>query len=82
MKPPMKLYLLRRKPDDPIGYDEACGFVVAARSPHTARKLAARKHGDEGEGTWLRTEYSTCEEIAARTKFIIPTVVLRDFNAG
>jgi hypothetical protein len=84
MKPPLKLYLLRRADDDETyGYDEAHGFVVAARSPHTARKLAAQKHGDEGETTWLRPEYSTCTEIGdTKERIRVPHVVLRDFLAG
>ncbi len=43
----MNLYLLTRL--DECGYDECNGFVIAARSPVSARKIAEVNSGDESD---------------------------------
>lgn len=77
----LKFYLLKRNEGDHIYYDEAAGFVVAATSPLHARQIAADSAGDEGEGTWLDEQRSTCEQLQP-SQFPSPGVVLRDFHAG
>mgnify|MGYP001561315923 FL=1 len=75
----MKLYLLRRKRNGMLGYDEAHGMVVRARSASRARAIASENAGDEGATTWKDAERSSCS-------YLIPEgregLVLLDFNAG
>lgn len=78
----MDIWLLQRKGDD-LGFDENDGFVIAARSPSGARRLAAAEARDEGPTTWYRPEYSTCTRIGTTNyKIQIEQVILRSFNAG
>lgn len=73
----VNMYLLERIGD--IGYDEADGFVVAAKTGDEARQQAAERAGDEGAGTWLAPSLSTCEVIGAAQH---AGVFLRSFRAG
>lgn len=75
----MKLYLLKRMPEDGW-YDEANGFVVRAKSPRAARELAAEQCGDEGRGTWLNASTSTCMYLTDKNG--TAGVIMRDFSAG
>lgn len=73
----VNMYLLQRIGD--IGYDEADGFVVAAKTDDDARQQAAERAGDEGGGTWLAPSLSTCEVIGSGQQ---SGVFLRSFRAG
>jgi hypothetical protein len=64
----MKLWLLR--PIETEGdsdwepwYDKAFGHVVRAEDETDARRLAAKKNGDEGRDAWLNRNKSTCIEL-------------------
>jgi len=72
------LWLLTSKKDKP-SYDVTNGVVVRARSPHTARQLAAACRGDEGEDTWTNPQYSTCTRLKEEGG---DEVILIDFSAG
>ncbi len=76
----MKLYLLQNPDHDDRKHDIACGFVIRAKSPKEARKIASQQCGDEGPGTWLDPEMSSCLRIPVES--VHSEVILRDFNAG
>jgi len=69
----MKLYLLIL-PQDLRDFDCAIGFVVRAANEREARKLAADRHGDEGDEAWKLQ--ATCTELTVEGP---PGVILRDF---
>lgn len=77
----LKLYLMERA-DGRVDYDEAEGFIICARMPGEARKLAAQECGGEGEHVWLDPLSSTCRWIGRARIGTSVGVVLRDFNAG
>lgn len=57
----MKLYLLEAG----AGYDEYSGFVIRAKSPKAARKLAAEKCGEYTNGKdFLDPKKSTCTALS------------------
>lgn len=69
--------------NDPVGYDESAGHVIAARGEADARHIAATAAGDEGEGPWFderRSAVSYLGEAAAR--ITDPGIVLSDFRNG
>ena len=72
----MKLWVLSRR--DHCGYDEYDGFVVIAETETVARAFAASNAADEGGGTWLSDEHSSCTE----TTLGKPGMILGSFNAG
>jgi len=91
----MALWLLTRKRRDAsgnslIGWDEAAGFVVRARTSQEARNRVAH-HLDEGfdddvggpggerAATWLDPSKSSCVMLDPLGP---ERVILRDFNAG
>lgn len=82
----MRIWILR--PADGLGksdnpwkpdYDKAHGFVVRAKDPSEARRLAGDQAGDEGPSPWLSEEYSTCVELK---KSGVAGVLVRDFVNG
>ena len=73
----MKLFLLKRIDDS--GWDVNNGFVVREENENAARSRCSLERGDEGGGTWLSSEYSTCEEISPEGD---PEILLTDFHAG
>lgn len=76
----MKLFLLQNPDHDDRQYDIANGFVIAAETHHEARKIASQHCGDEGPGTWLDPEMSSC--VVLNPDKCKKEVILRDFNAG
>jgi hypothetical protein len=74
-------YLFLLTQDDPDGpkYDVAVGFVVRAKSPSAARRLAATKNGSEGKECWLDQKRSKCNVIY---KDGPDKIIMRDFNPG
>ena len=90
----MKLYLLERIDPFSAGHDEAYGFVIAAKSPVSARKIAQVNGGDEitrwdeekmcyvSHDTWTDPEKSSCRVIADECVFENECLVIRDFLAG
>ena len=58
----MKLYKLERAWNN-VGYDQCHAFVVRAKSPASARKIAANACADEGRAVWLSAAKSTCAEV-------------------
>lgn len=59
----LKLWLIERHDDGPY-YDCSDEFLVRARSPRAARKIAAQAtRGDEGAAPWLDPKRSPCKEI-------------------
>ena len=77
----MKLWLVRRT-DRCIGHDEAVGFVVAAKSPRGARRVASRVAGDEGGDFWRHSAKVNAKQIARESLFTEEHVVLRHFVNG
>lgn len=73
----MKFWILQRV--GKIGYDQAIGMVVEARTEIAARTLAAMNSGDERGDTWLDQNRSTCEELKPSKK---SRLVLLSFRAG
>jgi len=75
---------------DEIGWDEAIGFVVIARTEAEARRLAQAWGGDEcasfDESSdvpfWLDSPHVRCERIGVPRDASEPHIVLRSFNAG
>ncbi len=74
----MKLYIITAKQD--VGWDEYAGFVLYARSPKDARKLAATETEDREKNTWLNPRLSTLKELSSTSKN--EGVVMYDFKAG
>lgn len=81
-----KLYILRPAASFIVGtnpwepwYDKAFGFVVSAKSPAEARKLAAKERGNEGEAAWLEATYSSCKELKPSEK---SEVIMEDVQAA
>jgi len=62
-----------------IPYDCCHGFVIEAHDENEARAIADKKHGDEGEGTWLNPKWTFCIELIANGKV---GVILCDFYAA
>jgi hypothetical protein len=77
-RPQMKLWILKRLTDHPE-WDVNNGFVIRAETAEAARVLASQQRGDEGAGTWLKSEWSSCHELTIDGP---SEVVLTDFNAG
>ena len=65
----MKLWLLEANWDalkdgkTVWSYDMNVGLVIRAETEGEARRIAAVEPGTEPEGTWLSSEYGTCEEL-------------------
>lgn len=89
----MRLYLYifsRLAPSRPVGYDEAAGFVVRARSSSAARKLVAATPsyengpGAEGADVWRDPRHSRCRKLGEVTPgaAYAEGIVMRDFKAG
>lgn len=82
---PLRLYLLKRK-DQSIQYDVAYGFLICARSPAQARKIASARPEARSlysDNIWKDASAVTCRCIAKETNaFSRPGLVLCDFNAG
>lgn len=78
----MKLFLLERITtiDSPV-YDCNDGFVVAAKTSHSARKIARGCAGDEGALVWVDARESTCQCIAEKTNEK-QGIILTNFHAG
>jgi hypothetical protein len=90
----LPLYLIERV--DRVGYDEACGFVVAAENEDVVRVLLSSPSdadeeessyntlhaGDEGVATWLDPTKAVCELIAHDSVYDEPRIVMKDFRAG
>jgi len=77
----VNLYLVKRRPVSPIGYDETAAVVVRATGPVHARRMAARARGEEGFKPWRDTGLSRVLLLARDVKGR-PGVVLQDFRAG
>jgi hypothetical protein len=77
--PGLPLWLLERSG---MGYDEAFGFVVAARNEERARQVAASHAGAEGGDVWRKRRRSTCVKIAREGRWRREREIIRDFNAG
>lgn len=75
----MRLFILKRV--GPTGYDEHQGFVVRASSEGKARALAAKESADEGPGTWLDPERTSCERLSVQGDGT-SEVILSDYRAG
>ena len=73
------LYLLERKDDDAVRYDEALGLVIRAQSVDQARDLASKNCGDEGPAVWLDANLTTCRKLLESGK---SKVILRAMRAG
>ncbi len=69
----MKLYVLTRRHRY---HDEAVAFVVRAKSPRAARRMASQHCGDEGPDKWMDTYSVTCKELRAEGK---PKIIVRDY---
>jgi hypothetical protein len=75
----MNIYLIRRT--DPLGYDEASGFVIKAENLSRARQIAAANCGDEGPEIWKRSG-TTNVNIGVAVEAFNEEVILRDYRAG
>ena len=75
----LNLYLLEQI--DGAWYDEVEGFVISAKSPAGARRLAGKHAWDEGSETWYRPAKSSCKLIGTTTG-LKPEVILRATNNG
>ncbi len=73
----MTLYHIFRR--DPVGLDEARGFIVRASSPEVARELASTQCGDEGKHRWLDATATACEVVTPKGE---EGVLLRSFRDG
>jgi hypothetical protein len=73
------LFLLTQDEPDGPEYDVAVGFVIRAKSPAAARKLAATKNGGEGKECWLDPKRAKCQVL---NKDGPDKIILSDFNAG
>jgi hypothetical protein len=76
-----KLYLYRISRTDPVLYDEAEAFVVAAFDVKSALGLCAGECGDEGPHVW-HPDGASVEPLGEAFACDSPRVVLRDFNNG
>lgn len=72
----MHLYLMKRTAD--IGWDEARGFVIRAKSFERARKIAAANCGGEGRKIWSSVCITKLGDALGDTE----EVVLRDYLHG
>jgi len=79
----MKIYLLTRNESDDRSYDEAWGFIIAAKTPEQARKLVLpQASGDEGCAPWLDKTRSSIEYIGKTRGDMKEGILIRDFNAA
>lgn len=76
----MKIYLLKR--NDYVCYDEYKGFVIAAKNPEAAIKIANDNAADEGK-LWGDVAKVSVSVIGTADKSITePYILLADFRAG
>lgn len=61
------------------GYDVAIKFVIRAKNEGTARLLASREAGEEGEDFWLNDDHTFCAPLEYEG---VERVICRDFKAG
>jgi hypothetical protein len=83
MNDTLGIYHIERHAGD-VGYDEACGFVVAAIDEETARQMIADMRSAEGEGSgpWLDCRHSTALMVGRTHPGDEPRIILCDFKAG
>ena len=75
----MPLYLLTRKDQDSVGYDECDSKIVRANSSDRARFIANQKgNGDEGP-IWDNEDLVLVVELSPSGD---EKIILRSFNAG
>lgn len=72
----MSLWILVCLVDTGPGFDCANAFVVREKNETEARGLASQKSGDEGQGCWLDSKRSSCEQLSVHGK---AGIILRDF---
>jgi hypothetical protein len=77
----LALWLIKR-PEDQVASGQACGFVIAADHPNTARQFASTQAGDEGADAWLDPTRSSVTVIGEATLGAEQGIVLCDFWAG
>ena len=79
----MNLYLLTRPKDNPAGYDEYVGAVVAADTADDAR-LISPGDGEAGEEdpTWIPPDKVVVRLIGIADPSVAPGAVMDSFNAG
>ncbi len=75
----MKLWLITRMEEH--GYDEFDAKVVSAPDESEARRIAALRTGDEGQGAWLEPGRSMVTEIGTARDSEHAQVILESFNA-
>lgn len=79
----MKLYLLTLLQNDATKDIPHCniarGFIIRAKSPSAARKIASENSGDEQYETWIYPFKSKCEVLNPNGE---QELILRDYNAG
>lgn len=77
----MKLWLLKRGPNDPAYYNEYDGFVVSAEDENSARELVlARFHiGSRERNIWADSMKTECKQIGIS---IVPVGIILDSNLG
>jgi hypothetical protein len=76
----LNLYSLKR--EEPIGYDEVDGFVIAAVDAESARVLAASQAADEGKRAWMAYDLNVTLIGISTADIDTERVILRSFNAG
>lgn len=83
----MNLYVLNRiGPDGETefvaGFDEAAGFVVAAKDVDQARELVRERAGDEGPLVWDDSLQTECHLIGVAFEGQAAGILMRDFHSG
>jgi len=87
----MRLYILRaiesnndqeQGPWNPW-YDKYFGFVIRAKNPNSARKLAHSNAGDEkffgDDSVWLNKNYTSCKELKSEGE---EDLIIEDFRGA
>lgn len=68
----MKLFLLKRRKNDPAGYDEMRGCIIQAENEKQAREIASKNGRDEDRSIWTSAR-TVCNELKPGkvSKFIL-----------
>ena len=73
----MKIWILKRKKGQKIGWDEYLGFIVRADTAKQAREIALKEYGRGGHEYEIET--MTVREVKVAGK---ANVIMDSFNAG
>ena len=66
-------------PSEMVAWREVVSMVVRASNEKEARRVAGVNADDEGEGTWLSSDSSSCVELRSDEE---PEVILQEFVQG